>query len=90
MPGLLASLAAYVSPQASSTTYGSEDDAKDNEPGNCMTVSKLIVYPIKSCAGIQVSSSVYGIGGLEYDRRWMIINQRSHAMLTARTHPKVR
>ena len=62
---------------------------KAKEGVNGITVSKIIVYPIKSCAGIQVLNSGYGIGGLEYDRRWMVIDEHSHAMITAKTQPKV-
>lgn len=54
-----------------------------------LSISKLIVYPIKSCAGIDLEQSAYNIAGLDYDRRWMIVDTDSQKLVTARTHSKV-
>lgn len=53
------------------------------------TVSALYVYPIKSLGGISLQQSLVNENGLQFDRRWMIvdkngvfISQRTHANLT--------
>ena len=61
-------------------------------------VSQLWVYPLKSCRGIRVSSAKLGIFGFEYDRSFMLVEEKTsnddpskthwHAM-TLRTWPKV-
>lgn len=38
------------------------------------TVSRLFVYPVKSCAGIQVQQAVLRDTGLEWDRAWMVVD----------------
>lgn len=47
------------------------------------------VYPIKSCRGTSLKTSDYNECGLLYDRRWMIIDAKSHAMMTARQVPRL-
>ncbi|MFT7588529.1 MAG: hypothetical protein ACI959_000740 [Limisphaerales bacterium] len=39
-----------------------------------VTVSELFVYPIKSCAGINLSEAVVQDRGFKLDRRWMIVD----------------
>ncbi|KAJ6609329.1 MOSC domain-containing protein [Mycena sp. CBHHK59/15] len=51
-------------------------------------VSKILVHPIKSCRGISVQHSRYTPEGLEYDRRWCIIEANDHTVITAREVPK--
>ena len=50
-----------------------------------LTITDLWIYPIKSIAGIQLTSSKVEFRGLEYDRRWVIsdmnglfVNQRDY------------
>ena len=38
-------------------------------------VSRLIVYPIKSCAGVEVKESILTETGLEFDRAWMVVDE---------------
>lgn len=38
------------------------------------TVSRLFIYPVKSCAGIQVQQAVLRDTGLEWDRAWMVVD----------------
>ena len=38
------------------------------------TVSRLFIYPVKSCAGIQVQQAVLRNTGLEWDRAWMVVD----------------
>lgn len=42
--------------------------------GNCK-LEKIIIYPIKSCAGLEVSSWHANNEGLKFDRYWCIMNQ---------------
>ena len=39
-----------------------------------MRVTGLFRYPIKSCAGISLDSAVLDHRGIEYDRRWMVVD----------------
>ncbi len=48
----------------------------------------LTIYPVKSCAGIQVSEALLTPHGLEWDREWMVVNAAG-GFLTQRTHPKM-
>ncbi len=38
-------------------------------------ITQLFIYPVKSCAGIEVSASRLTDTGLEMDREWMIVDQ---------------
>jgi uncharacterized protein YcbX len=48
-----------------------------------LTVSELFIYPIKSLGGIAVSSAAVTDRGLQYDRRWMLVDKHN-AFLTQR------
>jgi uncharacterized protein len=50
------------------------------------TLSSIIVYPIKSCAGISVSRWEVDAFGLQFDRRWMVTTPRGQ-FLTQRELP---
>ncbi len=49
-------------------------------------IARLSVYPVKSCAGIDVEQAVLRATGLEYDRAWMVVD-RSGEFVTQREHP---
>lgn len=51
-------------------------------------VSGLSIYPVKSCAGIALSSSKVEAFGLSYDRRWMVVDEKG-VMLTQRKLAKM-
>lgn len=53
-----------------------------------MLLSELNVYPIKSLGGISLSNSKVETRGLEFDRRWMLINERNE-FLTQREFPQM-
>lgn len=38
-------------------------------------VHRIIVYPIKSCAGVDLTTAIVGRKGLELDRRWMVLRK---------------
>ena len=53
-----------------------------------LTVSQLFIYPIKSLGGIEVQSSYVGERGLQYDRRWMLIDDQGR-FITQREHKQL-
>ena len=38
-------------------------------------IARLFVYPIKSCAGIEVEEALLTETGLEFDRAWMVVDE---------------
>lgn len=42
-----------------------------------LTVTQLYIYPVKSLAGISLESSNVETRGLQYDRRWMLIDDKN-------------
>lgn len=53
-----------------------------------LTLSELYVYPIKSAAGIAVSEALMTSRGLQYDRRWMVVDEQGKFM-SQRRFPKM-
>jgi len=53
-----------------------------------ITVSELNIYPVKSLAGMRLTESALGATGLQYDRRWMVVDPNGR-FLTQRQHPKM-
>lgn len=53
-----------------------------------MQVSAIHVYPIKSLAGLSLSSSQVEITGFQYDRQWMLVDKQGK-FLSQRTHPEM-
>jgi uncharacterized protein len=51
-------------------------------------ISRLFVYPVKSCAGVEVSQSILGPTGLAMDRSWMLVDQ-SGEFVTQREQPRM-
>ena len=51
-------------------------------------LSAITVYPVKSLAGIQVHSWPVTITGLQYDRKWMLVDHTGQ-FLSQRQHPKM-
>ncbi|MBW8720434.1 MAG: MOSC N-terminal beta barrel domain-containing protein, partial [Polaromonas sp.] len=41
-------------------------------------ISRLYVYPVKSCAGVQVQDVILTETGLEFDRAWMVVDAKGH------------
>ena len=56
------------------------------------TLSDIIFYPVKSCAGISVAQAVLTEAGLEVDgvcdREWMVVDEAGQ-FLTQREHPRM-
>lgn len=53
-----------------------------------VTISGLRVYPIKSCRGIDLTTSILTADGLAWDRHWMLTD-RDGRFLTQRQLPKM-
>jgi uncharacterized protein len=51
-------------------------------------VSRLFVYPIKSCAGIELGESLLIETGLEFDRAWMVVDDQGE-FLSQREFPRM-
>ncbi|KAL0476882.1 hypothetical protein AKO1_005678 [Acrasis kona] len=52
-------------------------------------VSKLMIYPVKSCGGISVDNWTVGEKGLYLDREWLIVRESDKKFCTQRELPKM-
>jgi uncharacterized protein YcbX len=56
------------------------------------TLSQLVIYPVKSCAGLSVAAAILTRAGLEVggvgDREWMVVGEHGQ-FLTQREHPRM-
>ncbi|MET0310424.1 MAG: MOSC N-terminal beta barrel domain-containing protein [Burkholderiaceae bacterium] len=43
-------------------------------------VSRLFVYPVKSCAGVELRECILTEAGLEFDRAWMVVDEEGGYM----------
>lgn len=53
-----------------------------------MFLSEINIYPIKSLGGIPLKSSIVEERGLQYDRRWMLVDEKNQ-FLTQRDYPQM-
>ena len=51
------------------------------------TITHLYIYPVKGLKGIEVEEALFEEAGLQYDRRWMLIDSESNRFISQRTHP---
>jgi uncharacterized protein YcbX len=51
-------------------------------------ISRLYVYPVKSCAGVEVRQAILTESGLEFDRAWMVVDAQG-SFLTQRELPRM-
>ena len=51
-------------------------------------LTRLTVYPVKSCRGIDLQEAVLTPHGIEWDREWMVVD-REGEFLTQRNHPRM-
>ncbi len=51
-------------------------------------ITHLYIYPIKSLAGIEVTSASLDTTGIKYDRRWMLVDQNNR-FITQREFPQL-
>ncbi|BEU95571.1 MOSC N-terminal beta barrel domain-containing protein [Acidovorax sp. DW039] len=52
------------------------------------TIARLFIYPVKSCAGIEVQEALLTETGLDLDRAWMVVDAQGQ-FLTQRTLPRM-
>jgi uncharacterized protein YcbX len=52
------------------------------------TIARLFVYPIKSCAGVELPEALLTETGLEFDRAWMVVDAEG-AFVTQRDLPRM-
>lgn len=52
------------------------------------TIGRLFVYPVKSCAGIEVQEALLTESGLDLDRAWMVVDSQG-VFLTQRSLPRM-
>lgn len=52
------------------------------------TISRLFVYPIKSCAGVELPEVLLTDTGLEFDRAWMVVDEAG-VFVTQRELPRM-
>lgn len=60
----------------------------DGPPDITTVISRLFVYPIKSCAGVEVKQAHLLDTGLAFDRAWMVVDANGH-FLTQRELPRM-
>jgi uncharacterized protein YcbX len=56
---------------------------------NNYTIEKLYVYPVKGLKGIEVEQALFEKEGLQYDRRWMIVDVEDQKFISQRSHPQL-
>jgi uncharacterized protein len=52
------------------------------------TIARLFVYPIKSCAGVELPEALLTETGLEFDRAWMVVDEEGE-FLSQREMPRM-
>lgn len=52
------------------------------------TLARLFVYPVKSCAGVEVREALLAETGLDLDRAWMVVDAHGH-FVTQRELPRM-
>jgi len=52
-------------------------------------LSQITVYPVKSCGGFALQSAALADRGLQYDRRWMVVDDEYHSHVTQREVPRL-
>ncbi|MBC7435464.1 MAG: MOSC N-terminal beta barrel domain-containing protein [Bdellovibrionales bacterium] len=51
-------------------------------------ITRLFVYPVKSCAGVEVQEAIMTEAGLEFDRAWMVVDDTGE-FVTQRELPRM-
>ncbi len=52
------------------------------------TIARLFVYPVKSCAGVEMTDVVLYDTGLDYDRAWMVVDAEG-VFVSQREQPRL-
>ena len=59
-----------------------------NAPDVTARIERLFVYPVKSCAGIELKEALLTEAGLDLDRAWMVVDERGE-FVTQRELPRM-
>src|ERR1700675_2204010 len=51
-------------------------------------IARLFIYPVKSCAGVEVREALLTDTGLELDRAWMVVDAQG-VFVPQREHPRL-
>lgn len=54
-----------------------------------MWIDELWVYPVKSCAGVQLDRAQITPAGLRDDRRWLVVDAETGRFVSQRGHPRM-
>ncbi len=77
------------SPQTMSISISRSSALSSPAPSGPLGVlAELWVYPIKSCAGLRVPSATLLATGLQWDRHWMLVDDKGR-FVTQRTVPRM-
>jgi hypothetical protein len=72
--------------------FPSGKESSDNDPSArtnmAITLSNITIYPIKSCGGISLDAALLEPRGLQYDRRWMLVDDDG-MFISQRTCPRM-
>ncbi|WP_293998529.1 MOSC domain-containing protein [Sphaerotilus sp.] len=63
-------------------------DGDDDDGSSPVTIARLHVYPIKSCAGLSLARTDLAATGFAHDRQWMLIDDQ-HEFLSQREHARM-
>lgn len=58
------------------------------EPDIRTKIARLFVYPVKSCAGVEVTQAVLTETGFDLDRAWMVVDDKNE-FLSQRDEPRM-
>ena len=71
----VAIVTAWLMVRSSSPATPVRSNTFSTTPGPRGRVTRLITYPVKSCAGIDLREATLGVGGFERDREWMVVRR---------------
>lgn len=57
-------------------------------PADTARIARLFIYPVKSCAGIELQEAIVTDTGLEFDRAWAVVDEDGE-FLSQREHPRM-
>ena len=52
------------------------------------SIARLFIYPVKSCAGVELREAIVTETGLEFDRAWAVVDEEGE-FLSQREHPRM-
>eukprot|EP00164_Ancoracysta_twista_P009902 GFYU01014780.1.p2 GENE.GFYU01014780.1~~GFYU01014780.1.p2 ORF type:complete len:320 (-),score=65.89 GFYU01014780.1:35-994(-) len=87
--GAIAGSVAYLAYQYWSQEGPAEVPAYEDDETRVIVVTDVVVYPVKSCAGISVKSAKTNHKGFVNDREWMVVDNEKHRFVSARIYPKM-